>query len=116
MHLPHSFLTLSVLMEARDLRPLQRRLDAAMRDGQSVAAPRGDGGSAARGQLRMALPGHELTASLASGQEVVDAAGVACVVPLTASLDLSSALDRGDGMQYRIGLHQVWQAMGAGAG
>ncbi|KAL6779624.1 hypothetical protein ACKKBG_A13060 [Auxenochlorella protothecoides x Auxenochlorella symbiontica] len=101
------FLTLSVLMEARDLRPMQRRLDAALQGAAPAAPSPGDEGAAARGTLRMALPGHELTASLASGQEVVDATGVACVVPLTASLDLSSALDRGDGMQYRIGLHQA---------
>ncbi|KAL6780462.1 hypothetical protein ACKKBF_B13060 [Auxenochlorella protothecoides x Auxenochlorella symbiontica] len=101
------FLTLSVLMEARDLRPMQRRLDAALQGAAPPAPSPGDEGAAARGTLHMALPGHELTASLTSGQEVVDATGVACVVPLTASLDLSSALDRGDGMQYRIGLHQA---------
>ena len=60
----------------------------------------------AHANLRLALPGHDLTATLGYNQEYLDCSGDFAHVPLAVALDLSSR-DRGDGLQYRVGLHQV---------
>ena len=60
----------------------------------------------AHAALRCALPGHDLTATAGYNLAYVDSAGDASHVPLAVSLDLSSH-DRADGLQYRVGLHQV---------
>ena len=56
--------------------------------------------------LRTSLPGHDLTATLGRNLDYVDSSGEYARVPLAASVDLSSH-DRSDGLQYRVGLHQV---------
>lgn len=56
--------------------------------------------------LRAALPGHDITASVGSNLDYVDSAGEYARVPLTLSLDLASH-DRLDGLQYKVGVHQV---------
>lgn len=60
----------------------------------------------AHGSLRYSLPGHDLTATLGYNQDYVDSSGEYAHVPLAASLDLASQY-RPDGLQYRVGLHQV---------
>lgn len=52
------------------------------------------------------LPGHDLVASTAWNQEYLDSAANYSTVPMALSLDLASK-DRPDGIQYRVGLHQV---------
>lgn len=56
--------------------------------------------------LRAALPGHDVTASVGSNLDYVDSAGEYARVPLAMSLDLASQ-DRADGLQYKVGVHQV---------
>ncbi|PRW57399.1 TRIGALACTOSYLDIACYLGLYCEROL chloroplastic [Chlorella sorokiniana] len=56
--------------------------------------------------LRFALPGHDLTATAGYNLQYVDSTGDVSHVPLAVSLDLASH-DRQDGLQYRVGLHQV---------
>lgn len=56
--------------------------------------------------LRSTLPGHDLTACLGHNLDYVDSSGEYARVPLATSVDLSSH-DRSDGLQYRVGLHQV---------
>ncbi|PSC71107.1 rRNA-processing EFG1 [Micractinium conductrix] len=56
--------------------------------------------------LRCALPGHDLSATAGYNLQYVDSSGDVAHVPLAASLDLASH-DRQDGLQYRVGLHQV---------
>lgn len=56
--------------------------------------------------LKYVLPGHDLTATLGWQQDYVDSSGEYAHVPLAASLDLASQY-RPDGLQYRVGLHQV---------
>eukprot|EP00887_Chlorella_sp_A99_P007649 scaffold20.g7649.t1 len=60
----------------------------------------------AHASLRCALPGHDLTATVGYRQEYVDASGDYAHVPLAAALHLATR-DRGDGLQYRVGLHQA---------
>ena len=60
----------------------------------------------AHATLRCALPGHDLTATAGYNLQYVDSAGDVSHVPLAVSLDLASH-DRQDGLQYRVGLHQV---------
>jgi hypothetical protein len=52
------------------------------------------------------LPGHDLVGSTAWNQEYLDSAANYSTVPMALSLDLASK-DRPDGIQYRVGLHQV---------
>lgn len=52
------------------------------------------------------LPGHDLIGSTAWNQEYLDSAANYSTVPMALSLDLASK-DRPDGIQYRVGLHQV---------
>lgn len=54
------------------------------------------------------LPGHDLVGSTAWNQDYLDSAATYCAVPMAMSLDLASK-DRPDGIQYRVGLHQVRQ-------
>jgi hypothetical protein len=61
---------------------------------------------AAHGSLRLALPGHDLSATVGRNMDYVESSGDYARVPLAVSLDLSS-LDRPDGLQYRLGLYQV---------
>lgn len=56
--------------------------------------------------LRCVLPGHDLTATAGYNLQYVDSTGDVSHVPLAVSLDLASH-DRQDGLQYRVGLHQV---------
>jgi hypothetical protein len=69
--------------------------------------------------LRCALPGHDLSATAGVGLPYLDSTGEAARVPLAVSLDLASH-DRGDGLQYRVGLHQVggpgWVGVGGVGG
>lgn len=60
----------------------------------------------AHATLRCALPGHDLSATAGYNLSYLDSTGDAAHVPLAVSLDLSSH-DRQDGLQYRVGLHQV---------
>lgn len=60
----------------------------------------------AHAALRCAMPGHDLTATAGYNLQYVDSAGDVSHVPLAVSLDLASH-DRADGLQYRVGLHQV---------
>lgn len=60
----------------------------------------------AHATLRCTLPGHDLTATAGYNLPYLDSGGDASHVPLAVSLDLSSH-DRADGLQYRVGLHQV---------
>ena len=55
---------------------------------------------------KQALPGHDLTANASWNAASLDSSASYCQVPLTLALDLSSK-DRPDGIQYRVGLHQV---------
>ena len=52
------------------------------------------------------LPGHDVVGSTAWNQEYLDSAANYSTVPMAMSLDLASK-DRPDGIQYRVGLHQV---------
>lgn len=52
------------------------------------------------------LPGHDLVGSTAWNQEYLDSAAKYSAVPMAMSLDLASK-DRPDGIQYRVGVHQV---------
>ena len=61
---------------------------------------------AAHASLRAALPGHHLTATLGKNLDYIESSGDYARVPLALSVDLSS-LDRADGLQYRVGVHQV---------
>jgi hypothetical protein len=56
--------------------------------------------------VRLNLPGHDVVATLGNNLEYLDSSGEYAHVPVVASLDLSSQ-ERGDGLQYRVGLHQV---------
>jgi hypothetical protein len=56
--------------------------------------------------VRLNLPGHDVAATLGNNLEYLDSSGEYAHVPVVASLDLSSQ-ERGDGLQYRVGLHQV---------
>jgi hypothetical protein len=56
--------------------------------------------------LRCVLPGHDLSATAGYNLQYVDSTGDVSHVPLAVSLDLASH-DRQDGLQYRVGLHQV---------
>ncbi len=60
----------------------------------------------AHASLRCVLPGHDLTATAGYNLQYVDSTGDVSHVPLAVSLDLASH-DRQDGLQYRVGLHQV---------
>ncbi|KAL4452107.1 hypothetical protein ABPG75_007769 [Micractinium tetrahymenae] len=60
----------------------------------------------AHATLRCALPGHDLSATAGYNLSYLDSTGDAAHVPLAVSLDLSNH-DRQDGLQYRVGLHQV---------
>ena len=60
------------------------------------------------------LPGHDLVGSSAWNQEHLDSAASYNTVPMAMSLDLASK-DRPDGIQYRVGLHQVCQNQHKGA-
>ena len=55
---------------------------------------------------KQTLPGHDLTANASWNAASLDSSASCCQVPLTLALDLSSK-DRPDGIQYRVGLHQV---------
>ena len=55
---------------------------------------------------KQTLPGHDLTANASWNAASLDSSASYCQVPLTLALDLSSK-DRPDGIQYRVGLHQV---------
>ena len=63
---------------------------------------------------RYQLPGHDLVGSSAWNQEYLDSAASYNTVPMAMSLDLASK-DRPDGIQYRVGLHQVCQDQQNGA-
>lgn len=63
----------------------------------------------AHASLRCALPGHDLSATAGYNLSYLDSTGDAAHVPLAVSLDLSNH-DRQDGLQYRVGLHQVGAA------
>ena len=63
--------------------------------------------------LRCVLPGHDLTATAGYNLQYVDSTGDVSHVPLAISLDLASH-DRQDGLQYRVGLHQVRVAVAGG--
>ena len=71
------------------------------------AAPSGEG-APYRAALwaKQTLPGHDLTANASWNAASLDSSASYCQVPLTLALDLSSK-DRPDGIQYRVGLHQV---------
>lgn len=56
--------------------------------------------------MRLNLPGHDVVATLGNNLEYLDSSGEYAHVPVVASLDFSSQ-ERGDGLQYRVGLHQV---------
>ena len=56
--------------------------------------------------LKYHLPGHDVVGTAAWNQDYVDSAASYCTVPTTVSCDLASK-DRPDGIQYRVGLHQV---------
>jgi hypothetical protein len=65
--------------------------------------------------LRCALSGHDLSATAGYNMLYVDSCGDVAHVPLAVSLDLACH-DRQDGLQYRVGLHQVSEGRwGAGA-
>lgn len=103
--------SLNYLIEApnaRDLhRVIRRRSSRAMRRSnteQSKPAYK------AQAWLRYHLPGHDLVGTTAWNQEYVDSAASYCTVPHTVSCDLAST-DRPDGIQYRVGLHQVCVAL-----
>jgi hypothetical protein len=92
----------------------------------AVAAPSSSGGGLGRGSsrgagsgpipdlepctahatLRYGLPGHDLSATAGYNLRYADNTGDVAHVPLAVSLDLASH-DRQDGLQYRVGLHQV---------
>lgn len=98
-------------------------------DGPSVSAAGGGGASGpqrrrghtanppelepcmAHASLRCVLPGHDLTATAGYNLQYVDSTGDVSHVPLAVSLDLASH-DRQDGLQYRVGLHQVRAVVG----
>lgn len=89
---------------ARDLRSdIKRRSRKAMRK-QSTEQSK----SAYKSQawLKYHLPGHDVVGTAAWNQDQVDSAASYCTVPTTVSCDLASK-DRPDGIQYRVGLHQV---------
>lgn len=50
--------------------------------------------------------GHDLVGSIAWNEEALDSAASYCRVPMSSSLDLASHI-RQDGIQYRVGIHQV---------
>lgn len=60
----------------------------------------------AHATLRYALPGHDLSATAGYNLQYADSTGDVAHAPLAVSLDLASH-DRQDGLQYRVGLHQV---------
>lgn len=126
-------LTLNAVVEAPDTQQLVQRLaelrQAAAADGPATPGPAAaaaslasDGAAAAataaaatapelepctaHAALRCALPGHDLTATAGYNLRYMDSGGDVAHVPLAVSLDLSSH-DRQDGLQYRVGLHQV---------
>ena len=63
----------------------------------------------AHASLRCALPGHDLSATAGYNLSYLDSTGDAAHVSLAVSLDLSNH-DRQDGLQDRVGLHQVGAA------
>jgi hypothetical protein len=72
-----------------------------------LSAPTGsEGPYTAHAALKCMLPGHDVLATLGYNLDYIDNAGDYAHVPLAASLDLASQ-DRADGLQYRVGLHQV---------
>ena len=50
--------------------------------------------------------GHDLVGSIAWNEEALDSAASYCRVPMSSSVDLASHT-RQDGIQYRVGIHQV---------
>lgn len=134
-------LTLNAVVEAPDTHQLVQRLNelrqpAAAADpgpaagaepapgspGAAGAASRAGGAGApqplepctAHATLRCAMPGHDLTATAGYNLQYLDSSGDVAHVPLAVSLDLSSH-DRADGLQYRVGLHQVGRGKKPGA-
>lgn len=100
-------LTLNGVIEAPDALLLRDRVQYAT-GGSSGGSRQSKGGDslAAHIVLKAALPGHDLTAAVGHNMDYVESSGDYARVPLAVSLDLSS-LDRADGLQYRVGLHQV---------
>lgn len=89
---------------AEDLRhSIKRRLGKASHESRSEhnrIPPKG------QAWAKYHLPGHDLVGTAAWGQEYVDSTTSYCTVPMTMSCDLASK-DRPDGIQYRVGMHQV---------
>ena len=56
--------------------------------------------------IKHQLPGHDLVGTAARNQDYLDSAANYSTVPLSLSLDIASK-DRPDGIQYRVGVHQV---------
>ena len=50
--------------------------------------------------------GHDLVGSIAWNEQALDSAAAYCRVPMSSSVDLASQT-RQDGIQYRVGVHQV---------
>lgn len=75
---------------------------------QSASAPLPsiDNAIAAHATLRATLPGHDVTASVGRNMDYVESSGDYARVPVSVAIDLTSH-DRIDGLQYRVGLHQI---------
>ena len=52
------------------------------------------------------LPGHDVVGTASLNQDYLDSAANYTTVPLSISVDLASK-DRPEGLQYRVGVHQV---------
>lgn len=104
--------TLNYVLEAPNAQDLRSELQATSSGGHH---PTGKGRKAGRQAAvksqvwaKYQLPGHDLVGSSAWNQEYLDSAASYNTVPMAMSLDLASK-DRPDGIQYRVGLHQVCQ-------
>ncbi|CAK0784857.1 hypothetical protein CVIRNUC_008062 [Coccomyxa viridis] len=59
-----------------------------------------------RAWLKHEIAGHDLVGSIAWNEQALDSAAAYCRVPMSSSVDLASQT-RQDGIQYRVGVHQV---------
>ena len=101
--------TLNGVIEAPDALILRNAIQHRTPDTNAnghVVSHRIEDGFAAHAMLKASLPGHDLSAVVGHNMDYVESSGDYARVPLAIALDLSS-LDRADGLQYRVGLHQV---------